>query len=475
MTRQLRWGLLAVSSIFAGGAPTSASAAEIVLFNPADFSELGSIETGPAIAQIQVTRRQIEIVPPTISQSFFDEAVSLITTNLPIVGDFFEAAESARAAAEAANAETIGEIAGAFGSIELDSLTRSVSEARQLAADISDDLAAADIRAPTLGLYVASAVSPTARNEISSGLAEFRSLNADLAGSQADVQRLALQMDRLSANASNAARAADELFEVFVQTPVPFAQTKAIELLADATALRDLSNRASSAAAELRALNPGLGAAIQSINDNINSYTFALSYPLAESTWQASASFVGQDSSFFSLAFTPRTYVLPGAEGIGNFMVGELAVSNFITPTTGSPIFNGTMTFNLTQTVNFMGKSATYSGSVSSPFEYVPTTNTNDPRASADGFYVQLLGLSYGVLESTTATFGVNGRVNSPFLLTSLTPLDANGFQSGDAVHYPDGIVPSVPEPGTWAMMLLGFGAVGHAMRRRATFATHLA
>ena len=30
-------------------------------------------------------------------------------------------------------------------------------------------------------------------------------------------------------------------------------------------------------------------------------------------------------------------------------------------------------------------------------------------------------------------------------------------------------IVPSVPEPGTWIMMLVGFGAVGHSVRRRAT------
>ena len=30
-------------------------------------------------------------------------------------------------------------------------------------------------------------------------------------------------------------------------------------------------------------------------------------------------------------------------------------------------------------------------------------------------------------------------------------------------------VSPSVPEPGTWAMMLLGFGAVGFALRRRRT------
>jgi hypothetical protein len=30
---------------------------------------------------------------------------------------------------------------------------------------------------------------------------------------------------------------------------------------------------------------------------------------------------------------------------------------------------------------------------------------------------------------------------------------------------------PGIPEPASWAMMLFGFGAVGTAMRRRATFA----
>ena len=30
-----------------------------------------------------------------------------------------------------------------------------------------------------------------------------------------------------------------------------------------------------------------------------------------------------------------------------------------------------------------------------------------------------------------------------------------------------EGVSPAVPEPGTWAMMLFGFGAVGFAMRRR--------
>jgi hypothetical protein len=42
----------------------------------------------------------------------------------------------------------------------------------------------------------------------------------------------------------------------------------------------------------------------------------------------------------------------------------------------------------------------------------------------------------------------------------------ASGFVSGFKV-YGDAALPAVPEPATWAMMILGMGAVGFAMRRR--------
>jgi hypothetical protein len=38
-----------------------------------------------------------------------------------------------------------------------------------------------------------------------------------------------------------------------------------------------------------------------------------------------------------------------------------------------------------------------------------------------------------------------------------------NGFSSGVVINPPG----EVPEPATWAMMLMGFGAAGYAMRRR--------
>ena len=50
--------------------------------------------------------------------------------------------------------------------------------------------------------------------------------------------------------------------------------------------------------------------------------------------------------------------------------------------------------------------------------------------------------------------------------------LTSNGINAFETDNY---AINAVPEPGTWAMMLLGFGAVGFAMRRRKTAVPQLA
>lgn len=51
-------------------------------------------------------------------------------------------------------------------------------------------------------------------------------------------------------------------------------------------------------------------------------------------------------------------------------------------------------------------------------------------------------------------------------VLTSATFTSAGGFDSFRQLRL-GGVTAAVPEPGTWAMMLLGFGAIGFSMRRR--------
>lgn len=49
----------------------------------------------------------------------------------------------------------------------------------------------------------------------------------------------------------------------------------------------------------------------------------------------------------------------------------------------------------------------------------------------------------------------------------SLGTKTTDGFTSGNVLLGNLALVPSVPEPATWAMMLLGFGAIGVSFRRR--------
>ena len=108
---------------------------------------------------------------------------------------------------------------------------------------------------------------------------------------------------------------------------------------------------------------------------------------------------------------------------------------------------------------------------------------------------LQQLGLDYGsadayntfiitFLDGTTQSFtgqqiidigAANGDQSSPFTNGRLTftattsPIRSLQLRSSQNSLEVDnfGVINAVPEPGTWAMMLIGFGAVGFAMRRR--------
>jgi len=66
-----------------------------------------------------------------------------------------------------------------------------------------------------------------------------------------------------------------------------------------------------------------------------------------------------------------------------------------------------------------------------------------------------------------TATFGNYQFAFNLLQLTSGGGPAAQGFLTAS--------VSAVPEPATWAMMLIGFGAIGFAMRRRNAVKTRVA
>ena len=76
----------------------------------------------------------------------------------------------------------------------------------------------------------------------------------------------------------------------------------------------------------------------------------------------------------------------------------------------------------------------------------------------------QIIGIHFG----GAGEFGQSVTVFYLFDFANPTlSIDLNQQGFSDAVLYTPNGVGVIPEPATWAMMLLGFGAIGFAMRRR--------
>ena len=99
------------------------------------------------------------------------------------------------------------------------------------------------------------------------------------------------------------------------------------------------------------------------------------------------------------------------------------------------------------------------------------TTNTSFLGASTDldltsVFFngVQLFGTGVGQNEALFAS-------HVPIFAGSLNSITINGFSRGNGAYGAQGtfapLSGAVPEPATWAMLILGFGVVGAAIRRR--------
>lgn len=124
-------------------------------------------------------------------------------------------------------------------------------------------------------------------------------------------------------------------------------------------------------------------------------------------------------------------------------------------------------TFDTSTTIPFADPSYTlvYSGSVPAlaAGKLVFTLTTPFAYNSADGNLL-LTVFNRNLNAGATLYLNADRNVGVTNMRTSSYPYDYNqglvtGFNEAAA---------AVPEPGTWAMLVLGMGAVGHAMRRRA-------
>ena len=108
-------------------------------------------------------------------------------------------------------------------------------------------------------------------------------------------------------------------------------------------------------------------------------------------------------------------------------------------------------------------------GDLAQAFNSQPAFNGQSFLTALSGFDIYRSG-SFGVSGNSTRGINPDGLSGNSWVIgagSSLTPdLFADGFKL-KRVSYDIGQTPAIPEPSTWAMMLLGFGAVGTVVRRK--------
>ena len=139
-----------------------------------------------------------------------------------------------------------------------------------------------------------------------------------------------------------------------------------------------------------------------------------------------------------------------GNDGVG--LAGSPTAPFSNTFTFGTAVVNGLNTF----TANLTGLSLANA-----------TLSTSALGGSNIDFTSALFnGVAFTLSPTGTFEFGSVG----PVTLLAVNTLTVNGFNTGDGAFAGTltfAAVPSVPEPATWGMMLLGFGVMGVSLRRR--------
>ena len=151
----------------------------------------------------------------------------------------------------------------------------------------------------------------------------------------------------------------------------------------------------------------------------------------------------------FAPAANAATYITenPGPDGLRTFTFGNTDVGT-------APTFDDLITFMTPMAGTLSLSLSEVAANAINNVEFTSVTLNGTPvnLFSAPGGepdFGSLLGLFNAGTSNTLRVIGTNG---------------GNGVYSGTVAFSPVG---AIPEPATWAMMLLGFAGVGYSMRRK--------
>lgn len=174
--------------------------------------------------------------------------------------------------------------------------------------------------------------------------------------------------------------------------------------------------------------------------------------------------------------YTPANAVV-NTTTTGNGTTGELAVRAHVSaPGAQAASTGGTGIYTFALNTAHVGFDYSFFGS---DLEGATVTLTNLLTSDKASFAAALLGgvqpstalqnseqFGFGFLNGNFPTFG-NLKFDNSINNTYRIDLTGGGQTATAFAQFGTGAVAAVPEPATWAMMLLGFGVMGGALRRR--------
>ena len=383
-----------------------------------------------------------------------------LATSVGVIGEIANGLKNVATAYDLSQASSVEEIADYFSTVDISSALSAARQVGKASSSARAKIEELKVDIPTADVYLAVAIDETARSEAKNALSTLRNLKSsdtvsDLNKSLEDFRAYESEVD---AATTRVFEASEKLAQISSEaSSVPLSKTlleASVSLELDAQKLSSLSSEVATARSKLEGYITALDNK-KELDDAISTYEVALETPLAKAEWTTELNVLAPGmGNNFAIRTAGSSFSTKGIFTEGNFLVGGLTVSN-LDGTVGQD--TGTLEATITRSINIAGLDPIIStATASSDFRYVTTPFNENPRLSADAVFLKALGKSATVFEGATASFFLEGAINSPFRLVDifLAPGETDGFVTTDPFFIPDDeVVAPIPLPAGGPML----------------------